>query len=878
MSISKVRNAKRPVAVVVQTHWDREWYFPHQTFVARLLQVMARVVEQLERGELQQFLFDGQTAAFEDLVANAEPALTLRVRKLVRDKRIVLGPWYVMADEFLVSGESLLRNLEIGITDANAAGNCQYVGYLPDTFGHIGQMPQLLANFGIQSAVMWRGVDSPVAEFDWQSPDGTTAGAVFLTQGYYQHPLNVADWTPALIKYLDSVAARSLADELLLTQGGDHLLPFGALHSRIAQFNAQDHSYELKESSLAAHVATALAGSNGRRATIRGALRNNAQAFVLPDVLSTRRYLKRLNQNAEDRLLGLVEPLLVQLGGAADDPHKYLQDTWRMVIQQQAHDSICGCSIDGVHQEMLTRYRLIDQRLDGLVDRIASAAGLQQTAQHSVDDPLNGVFADDARFTLFNPLPKRFAGSRVVTLFLRGELSRGLLIKTAAGELLESELLSVSPDAVFRSPVDDFPERIDGHLYEVLVRCEIGGLEALACVAERLSSPTSEPGQSHGASTSIENTDYRVNVSLSGQLTIEAKRSGASSTISFLSELDAGDSYNFSPPPNQSKVVQESVKLISAKRYQHMQELRVGVEMQVPAGLSHDRRGRASESVVNTGTLTIRLMADSTVADCTLDWSNNACDQRTRLLLSLPQAVVTTASDCGFEWCRTPVSYADYPTSVSRQEMPVVVHPSLSAIEAGPLVFLHRAMHEYEMLRGPQHTGGQQLGVTLIRSVGWMSRRDLVTRGVGAGPDMATPEAQCLGTERFEYQIAIDQQHRDTTAHATTHAATHANEHATAHPLALAERFRRPPVMLRGHTDHWGAGIEIGNANLQVSAVRRVGDAIELRLWNPTDTVQSLSLPISSGVWTRVNAGGSPSDKSASCVQAHEIFTLRCRR
>ena len=216
---------------------------------------------------------------------------------------------------------------------------------------------------------------------------------------------------------------------------------------------------------------------------------------------------------------------------------------------------------------------------------------------------------------------------------------------------------------------------------------------------------------------------------------------------------------------------------------------------------------------------------------------------------------------------RTQVTYADYPTTVTRQEMRVVVNPSLSAIEAGSLLFLHRAMQEYEILHGLQEAGGQQLGVTLIRSVGWLSRRDLVTRGVGAGPDMATPDAQCLGTERFEFQIAIDQHNRDTSAEA--------GPEATAHPLVLAERFRRPLVVLRGHTERWGAEIEIDNANLQVSAIRRVGDAIELRLWNPTDAVQSLS--ISSGVWMRVNADGSPSDRSACRVEAHEIVTLRCR-
>ncbi|MFO0323859.1 MAG: hypothetical protein ACK50D_02495, partial [Burkholderiales bacterium] len=302
----------RPVAVVVQTHWDREWYFDHQTYVARLLDVMARVVEQLERGDLEQFLFDGQTAAYEDLMANAEPVLAERVQALVQAGRIVLGPWYVMADEFLVSGESLLRNLEIGMAYANAAGNCQRVGYLPDTFGHVGQMPQLLRNMDIDNAVLWRGLDSPVAEWQWQAPSGHDVGGILLTEGYYQHPLNVPDWQAALEKDLDTIAPRSLARELLLTQGGDHLAPVAEVGARIAAFNAAQARWTLTQTTLADHVARALAQTEGRRTVRRGQLRDNARAFVLPDVLSTRRHLKRLNQAAEDRML-LVEALWAQL-------------------------------------------------------------------------------------------------------------------------------------------------------------------------------------------------------------------------------------------------------------------------------------------------------------------------------------------------------------------------------------------------------------------------------------------------------------------------------------------------------------------------------------------------------------------------------------
>jgi mannosylglycerate hydrolase len=299
-------------------------------------------------------------------------------------------------------------------------------------------------------------------------------------------------------------------------------------------------------------------------------------------------------------------------------------------------------------------------------------------------------------------------------------------------------------------------------------------------------------------------------------------------------------------------VAQTRYSLVSCLALAEVQELVLAVTLTTPQSLSADRAGPSAETVSNTGVLRIRLFEGAPTIDFSLHWTNRASDQRTRLMVALPAPIERTFSDSGFEWVDHPVKYADYPTAVSRQEMPVVVNPSLSTIVAGELVFLQRAMHEYEVLRV---NGEQMLGVTLVRSVGWMSRRDLVTRGVGAGPDMATPEAQCLGTEVFEFQIAIGS--------------------PTVHPLTAAQRFRRPLVCLRGTTSRWAAGTEINNPNLQISAVRRVGDSLELRLWNPTDVDQSFAL--STGQWQRVAACGDQCAGSTTLVKPHEIVTLRCR-
>jgi mannosylglycerate hydrolase len=852
---SVVKNMPRPVAVVVQTHWDREWYYPHQTFIARLLSVMARVVEQLESNRLTHFLFDGQTAAYEDLLANCEPDLAARVQKLVRDKRIILGPWYIMADEFLVSGESLIRNLEIGIQDATAAGHCQYVGYLPDTFGHIGQMPQILKNFAIPTAVMWRGVDSSHAEFNWQAPNGDVVGGVFLTEGYYQHPLNVRDWKVALNNYLSKIAPRAMASELLLTQGGDHLQSIDEIQARIDTFNAEQSDYQLFQSTLSQHAASVIADSQGKRVTIQGELRNNKQAFVLPDVLSTRRYLKRLNQEVEDRLLFVIEPLYAMLKNVSL-PSRYIENTWRSVIQQQAHDSICGCSVDLVHREMVSRYININQRLDALIARASDAAGLISMSQH---DGRGGgrhdVFADDSVITLFNPLPQRFVGKHIVHVFLRGEAHQALSVTTTTGETIAAELISRRESAIFRSPTDDFPDRIAGFEYTLLIDCNIAGLSSLALSIQ----PCAGTAAAHDdvMCHTIENEFLRVTVDDNGELSITNRQTGETTTqfLSFLSELDAGDSYNFSPPPHQHQVWQTEFAVLPSHITKMMSELRLAVSMTLPQGLNHDRQRRHSMLVTNRAECRLRLLAGQPMLDIELRWMNNAHDQRTRLLLSIPCDITHTYSDVAFDWVKRPVMLAAYPSAVTRTEMPPVVNPSLTAIQAGKLMFAHRAMQEYEVIDFNQ---SRYLGVTLIRSVGWMSRRDLVTRGVGAGPDMETPDAQCVGDETFHFQIGF--------------AAT--DDIAERQALVYASGFRKPPVMLRGHTDQWRNGIEIDNPHLQLSSLRRIKNEIEMRLWNPTPNAQHFSL--GSGVWRRVMANGTLIEAPVSTAEPHEIVTLRC--
>ena len=801
-------DAKKQVGVVVQTHWDREWYFTREQFAARLLRVMDRVADQLESGALEQFLFDGQVAALEDLLAHGEPALCERVLRLVRAGRIVLGPWYVMADEFLCSGESLWRNLELGMADAQAHGNCQRVGYLPDSFGHIAQMPQLLRHFSIDCAVLWRGVDTPHSEFDWVAPDGSSVGTLFLTQGYYQHPFNVADWRAALARYLGQIEARALSPHLLLTQGGDHLLPPAQFAERVAAFNAGQGDYELVQEGLQAHAERVLAATAGRRPQVHGELRDNAQTFVLPDVLSTRRYLKLAHQLAEDRLLGEIEPLYAMLDVPL--PERALAQCWRTLLQQQAHDSICGCSADAVHREMVSRFEQLQQRLDGLRQQALVAAGL--VSDEVAVSP--GPFVDDSAFTLFNPLPQARQGWQTVTLFLAGAAATSMKALDEQGLVLPSALLAVTADHEFHSPLDDFPDPLNGHRYELALLCPLAGLQARKLRVEKTQGGADEALQG------ISNRHYRIALNADGELELHAD--GRVQGLWLMSELDAGDSYNYAPPPQPERRRHALFSLIRARRCGDVQEIQLAITARLPASLDATRQGPSADEVECRGQLRLRLLGDSRFIEAQLDWDNAAQDQRTRLVLPLDDTVADSWSDGAFAWQRRPVVLADYPNAPSQREMPVAVNPSYSAIAAGRVHLAHRAMQEYELIELGQH---HALAVTLVRSVGWLSRRDLVTRGVGAGPDLATPEAQCLGAQRFDFHLGLLGEADCLTL------------------LTQAQALRRPPLALRGHGNQWRTPHQLDNTTLQVSAVRRQGEALTLRVWNPGDQAQGSVAP-----------------------------------
>src|SRR5271163_370723 len=219
--------AVRRVAIVPHTHWDREWYKSFQDFRLNLVDLLDVLLPLLDSGENYPcFTLDGQMAVVDDYL-EVRPEQEDHLRSLAVAGRISMGPWYILMDEFLASGETIIRNLQMGLGRGAAFGGVMKLGYLPDMFGHIAQMPQILRLAGFRDAVVWRGVPSQVTKnaFVWVAPDGSSVRAEYLPVGY-GNGAALPDDAKALIRRTADLVKEVesfLIDDFLCMNGSDHL-------------------------------------------------------------------------------------------------------------------------------------------------------------------------------------------------------------------------------------------------------------------------------------------------------------------------------------------------------------------------------------------------------------------------------------------------------------------------------------------------------------------------------------------------------------------------------------------------------------------------------------------------------------------------------
>ena len=387
--------------IVPHTHWDREWYRPFDHFRLELARVVDQVLDTLESDpDFTSFTLDGQAIVLEDYV-EVRPENETRLCALIAAGRLETGPSYVLPDEFLVGGEALVRNLLIGRQVCERFGATPApVGYMPDSFGHPMQLPQILAGFGIKTFIFSRGMGDQLDDvgliFRWRAPDGSEVLAFHQLADYGNFAavdgIDDADRRArAIAERFGPLLEKAGVDDVLLCNGTDHLPIQPEVPALCTELEQRNPGSTFTIGTYAGYVQQATPESPAP--TWSGELVGSRMHNVLRGVNSARLYLKRANERAERRLLS-VETLaaLSALQTKAAFPVSDFRLAWRELLKCQPHDSICGCSCDEVHRDMMVRYEQLHRMLD-----VLQARALAPYAQQGERD----------RVGVINPLPYR---------------------------------------------------------------------------------------------------------------------------------------------------------------------------------------------------------------------------------------------------------------------------------------------------------------------------------------------------------------------------------------------------------------------------------------------------------------------------------------
>ena len=369
---------KKTAHIISHTHWDREWYMPFEYHHMLLVELMDTLLDTLDSDpDYKYFHLDGQTIVIEDYL-QVRPSQRERLERYIKEGRIQIGPWYVLQDEFLTSSEANIRNLLTGHKDAEQYGVISKTGYFPDSFGNMGQAPQILQQADIHNAVFGRGVkptgfnnmvgeadtyESPYSEMYWEAPDGSQVLGI-LFANWYCNGMEVPVGSEAAKAYWDknlkNAEEFASTPHLLFMNGCDHQPIQTDLSDAIKTASTLYPDIEFKHSNFDEYIADVAETVPTDLTVIKGELRSQHTDGwgTLVNTASARVYLKQMNQQAQTLLEKVAEPLAVfaHLDANASYPHDELTYAWKTLMQNHPHDSICGCSVDEVHQEMETRF------------------------------------------------------------------------------------------------------------------------------------------------------------------------------------------------------------------------------------------------------------------------------------------------------------------------------------------------------------------------------------------------------------------------------------------------------------------------------------------------------------------------------------------
>jgi alpha-mannosidase len=654
--------------VLSHTHWDREWYQPFEEFRLRLVDLLDNLLEIFEREPDYIFHLDAQAIALEDYL-EIRPHQRARLEELVREKRLLVGPWSVQNDFYLTSGEATIRNLIIGSQIAEAFGCCSKTGYVPDQFGLIGQLPQLFNGFGIEGCIFGRGYNLfklnkkgeriPVPtpnEFEWQSPDGSSVLTV-LMRNWYNNAQRFSEEPAKSARFLElideALEGTSSTPYRLLMNGVDHL---EAQENLLPILKTLDESLEggtIFQSTMPDYLKKVRAHLKGREVhAVKGELREGVNEQILQGTLSSRPYLKTSNARAQALLELQLEPLWSMLGlmTNARYPQDELRYAWKMLMKNHPHDSICGCSRDEVHRDNEQRFKRVFEMGNDLLRR-----GGAQLSSRIDRSKLKGA---PYFVAVANTLPTPRSETVTARVFLPCEDGiENFELRDDRGRAVEFDVLEnrrrnrttitavnlPGQIACRELVIRFFAEQIPACGYRVFAVEPLKSLKPLKALKSLKPVKT----------VVLENEFLKVTVNAKGKVALLDKQTGIKTAdlLTLTDEADFGHSYNFmAAKGDQPEIISDTVPSIRLLEKTGIgQAVELEWKPKLPAEYDRKRDRRSGRRVANRITLKLSLSQGGRRLDLDAQVDNRSKDHRLRLWVNTDVASDFSFASAPFE-------------------------------------------------------------------------------------------------------------------------------------------------------------------------------------------------------------------------------------
>ncbi|MGY3756195.1 glycoside hydrolase family 38 N-terminal domain-containing protein [Helcococcus kunzii] len=737
---------------VQHTHWDREWYFTKEDAIVLSDQVFTEALEELERNKDANFCLDGQSSILDEYLEIHPEKLSL-IKELINENRLFVGPWYSQTDGLLVDAESILRNLTIGVHDIKIKyGEPMMLGYLPDTFGFNSQLPTILNHAGIDTFMAWRGINfdkiSPSPYFKWKGLGDKSVNAIYFPFGYMTGLMtldsinNKKDFVEnKLDPSINFLSEKGNNEEVLIPSGIDQKSMLHNINSIVDELNRFSEN-EIKISNY-----EEFADIIRKRTDLpayRGELREPVYARVHRSISSSRTGLKIENFNLEQTIIREIEPMMVMSEKLGIKIGKgLLHRLWKLVLQNQAHDSIGGCVSDDVAIDIYQRIKEAKEIAEGIKNLI-----LKRLADNiELND--NEVIVLNTDLYDFDGLKK----IHIVTNSKNIEFESGVKAEILSEKYYPprenvQRLISTGFDFITEPPYFEL---------DVLIDVKIPALGYKVIKFKESKNELNAAKENNKKYIEKNNLkiifeDSRINLYFEDNLIIE-------NLFTLTDQGNDGDTYDFSPLPQEKEKILTFDSAFN-KKGSITDQLVVEGKDYLPYDLD-DRINNTENKVEVRYKLYISILHDGTI-ETKLEFDNNTLSHRLRLRINVLSEDGKSIAQIqnGFNYNSTKVIPEEWQKKyVEKPENIEIFDKSVSVLHDGYIFTTYfDAIKEYERKNN-------YLYFTLFATTGQLGKPDLEWRPGRASGDttneghimMPTPLAQETGKVYRRFAFKLDE-------------------------------------------------------------------------------------------------------------------------